>query len=220
LLHQHRSSTYDLNGNRTSDVSYGNKVATTGGNPVITGYDEAGNAIYGTEPTGYVKTTGWTTAAYHYDALNRLTSVERDGTQVDSRQDDAAGRVVKSGPGAGLPTAYTTALNAGIAADQQIGMEIRVNRYDAGGKMIHQKVLSSDGTAKSDTDYTSFDAAGNVLGYNVSNHEGKSADGHVMPRSRLQHLLYLGRKIQPKLLPIFLDMLMESSSCCHTSASL
>jgi hypothetical protein len=82
---------YDLNGNRKTDTYWGNKVAFDGGEivgydesgapiyGVITGYDEAGNAIYTASPASYTPTQGYTTEEYGYDALNRMTSVVKDG---------------------------------------------------------------------------------------------------------------------------------------------
>ena len=63
--------------------------------------------------------------------------------------------------GAGtLPQAYVEQLNDGPVGN---GSETRINRFDANGRLLHQRVMKSDGEAKYDVDYTSYDDAGNVL---------------------------------------------------------
>ena len=160
--------TYDLNGNRASDTFWGNRVASSGGAPVIIGYDESGAAIYGSTPVTFTTSQALVTEAYAYDNLGRLASVVRDGVQVDHREYDAAGHVLQTGPGGNLPQGYATALNAGVPAGSSIGMETRRNRFDANGRLLHQTVLASDNTLKNEIDYNSYDAAGNLLSYKLS----------------------------------------------------
>ncbi|WP_183004807.1 hypothetical protein, partial [Achromobacter sp. UMC71] len=66
--------TYDANGNRLSDT-YWDKVL----------YADGGTAA------------GFTTERYTYDAINRLTTLRRDGLLLDARYYDGADRVVLSG---------------------------------------------------------------------------------------------------------------------------
>ncbi|MBK6006911.1 LysM peptidoglycan-binding domain-containing protein [Ramlibacter ginsenosidimutans] len=178
---QGHSVSYDKNGNRTSDTSWGSKVVSTTG-PVITGYDEHGLAVYGIGATGFAATTGYSTEAYKYDALNRLWSVEKDGVQIDLRYYDGADRVMQSGPGGALPQQYANLINQGLTPDQMNGKEGRINRYDANGRLLHQRVLKSDNSAKLDISWDpneniqgyvadGYDAAGNVVGYTVTNHD-------------------------------------------------
>lgn len=179
---QGHTITYDRAGNRTSDTWWGNRVVVGSGLQYISTYDENMNAVYAFAPTAtYTATEGETTEAYAYDAANRLTTVKRDGVVVDLRLYDGAGRVVQSGPGT-LPAGHAAALNQGIATSQAIGTETRINRYNANGQLMHQKILSSDGQEKSDiswdpdesftvlgttTHADGYDAAGNAVGYVV-----------------------------------------------------
>lgn len=193
---QGHAITYDKNGNRTSDTYYGPMVAIVGGQQIIAGYNEDGSAIYYTTPVDYQQTTGYTREDYRYDNLNRLQSVVKDGTQIDVRYYDGADRVVQSGPAGALSQKYADIINAGVAPDQMNGKETRINRYDANGRLMHQRVLKSDNSAKVDiswdpnesyhvrSTYTEsgvqheywnangYDAAGNALGYIVQSHEG------------------------------------------------
>ncbi|WP_316681685.1 hypothetical protein [Ralstonia flaminis] len=100
---QGHAITYDKNGNRLTDTHWGNKVTTAGGQSIITGYTEAGEAIYSTTPTTFVRSDGYTTETYAYDNLDRLSSVVRDGAQIDQRSYDGAGRVTRTGS-CNLPT--------------------------------------------------------------------------------------------------------------------
>src|SRR5262249_25541638 len=117
---------------------------------------------------------------------NRLVSVVKDGTQIDLRRYDAADRVIQSGPGRLLPLKYAEIINQGLTPDQMNGKETRINRYDTNGRLMHQTVLKSDNTPKlniswdpneaaSDLGKTfyadGYDAAGNVRGYTIINHE-------------------------------------------------
>ncbi|MEJ8837144.1 LysM peptidoglycan-binding domain-containing protein [Ramlibacter sp. AN1133] len=179
--------TYDLNGNRTSDRYWGNMVIVSGGTQSITGYNEDGTAIYGTLATTYSATTGYTTEEYRYDNLNRMQGVVKDGTQIDVRYYDGADRVVQSGPAGALPLKYSEIINAGLAPDQMNGKETRINRYDANGRLLHQRVLKSDNTLKADVSWDAaeaysdgvttlrsdgYDAAGNVVSYVSKSYEG------------------------------------------------
>ncbi|WP_316682838.1 hypothetical protein, partial [Ralstonia flaminis] len=168
---QGHAITYDKNGNRLTDTHWGNRVTTAGGQSIITGYTEAGEAIYSTTPTTFVRSDGYTTETYAYDNLNRLSSVVRDGVQIDHRSYDGAGRVTRTGSG-NLPTGYAAKLNEGVPQDQTNGLEVRSNQYDANGRLLHQRTLKSDGALKADIHYNSYDAAGNVLQYAVTDYDG------------------------------------------------
>ncbi|MBI5269922.1 MAG: hypothetical protein HY856_09625 [Burkholderiales bacterium] len=94
--------TYDVNGNRTSDKFWGRKV--TSSQTTYTYYDEMSGEVTYTGPMVYTASYGYTMETYQYDAMDRLSLVDRDGTVVDQRWYDGAGRVVQSGP-VNLPTA-------------------------------------------------------------------------------------------------------------------
>lgn len=194
--------TYDVNGNRTSDTSYGTRVAVAGGEPAIVGYEEDGTAIYRTTPRTYSAQAGYTTEVYRYDQLDRLQSVVKDGEQIDLRLYDGAGRVVQSGPNGALHPRYAEIINQGLTPEQVNGKETRVNRYDANGRMLHQRVLKSDNTRKLDISWDSgegftvgssvahangYDAVGNVRGYIVQNHEAG-----IVNEFRISHDRYDG----------------------------
>lgn len=195
---QGHAITYDKNGNRTSDTYYGAKVAVVGGNDIIVGFNEDGSAIYQTTPIDYVQENGYTREDYRYDNLNRLQSVVKDGTQIDVRYYDGADRVIQSGPAGALPTKYAEIINAGLAPDEMNGKETRINRYDANGRLMHQRVLKSDNTAKADMSWdpnetyasgwnaNGYDAAGNVLGYIVQSHEGNYVNEYQTSLNRFE----------------------------------
>jgi YD repeat-containing protein len=191
--------TYDLNGNRLTDTYWGNKVVTTGGEQVFAGYNEDGTAIYISTSYNYTSTQGYSTEEYAYDNLNRLRSVVKDQTQIDLRLYDAADRVVRSGSPGNLPPKYAEIINAGLAPDQMNGKEMRVNRYDGNGRLMHQRTFKSDwGTSssplKSDISWDAnetlvdgatskaadgYDAAGNARSYVVKSHEGGGVSEYV-----------------------------------------
>jgi len=165
--------TYDADGNRKTDTFVGNKVTSSGGDQVVVDYDEQGNPIYGTNPVTYSTSTGTVTETYTYDTVDRLRETYYDGVFVDNRLYDGAGRTVLEGPSAHLPTGYAAALNKGLAADQAIGLETRINKYDEHGNVLATYAMKSDGTAEYSIDYsnggsgttkTGYDAAGNLLG--------------------------------------------------------
>lgn len=191
---------YDKDGNRISDTYYGNAIFTTGGQSVVVGYNEDGSARYGTQPLAYQKTTGLVTETYGYDALNRLQSVVRNGVQIDLRFYDGADRVIESGPRADLPAQYATLMNDGVAPGDMNGSETHVNRYDADGRLLHESVRNSDGTAKVDISYDpnesyrhglnafwnadGYDAVGNLQGYIVENHVAGSITEYTTSLAR------------------------------------
>ena len=170
---QGHTVTYDKNGNRSSDTFYGNQVIDTHDTTVVIGYGDDGGAIY-TPDLGHIYSTksGATTELYAYDALDRLQSVVRDGVQVDLREYDGSSDVVATGPGANLPKGYAEALNANVPNDAVIGDAVRVNLYDALGRLQKQSVYKSDNRSASKYDITyAYDAAGNVQNYLLANHD-------------------------------------------------
>jgi len=182
--------TYDRNGNRSSDTYIGNSVRTSGGEAVIAYYQEDTDiAVYRTTPVTFTKVPDSVVVeTYLYDKLNRLTSVVRDGVQLDVRLYDGADRVIQSGPVTSLPSDYTRIINEDRSFTDALGLERRLSRYDANGRIQRQQVYRTDtGASKSDviwnpsetvtvngTTYApeGYDAAGNVLGYVVQNVEG------------------------------------------------
>lgn len=159
--------TYDANGNRASDTWIGYRVVRNGD---------------GT----FSREQGRTTETYRYDNLNRLEYVSRDGRDVDARHYDGADRVVHSGPPAALEAGYSAALNQGVVPREAIGLEMRTNRYDLNGRLMHQRVRNSEGVVTADISWdpgesipgmpeyvaNGYDAAGNALGYVVRSHVG------------------------------------------------
>jgi YD repeat-containing protein len=193
--------TYDRNGNRTSDTFWGNQVVRGGGVEVTSGYYPDGSPIVGTTPVTYTAVPAITREEYGYDALNRLERVVKDGVQIDLRLYDGADRVILSGPNGGLPVGYAQALNQGLAPGQMNGNEIRTNRYDSYGRLVHQEVRRSDGTQKLDISWDpgeafaagggvyyadGYDAAGNVLGYVVRNYENGGVNEYTMGVGRFE----------------------------------
>src|SRR5450830_292592 len=182
---QGHTITYDLDGNRASDTWLGTRITTIDGSTQIIGYDESGAAIYNTTPTTYTSFQGLTTELYRYDGLNRLRAIVRDGVEVDHRYYDGADRVVQTGPGSTLPVNYLSYVNALYgqtstgATISGNGTETRISRFDANGRMLYERVIKADGTAKYDVNYqagsdTGYDAAGNVLGYSLINYDGSN----------------------------------------------
>ncbi|MBA2964196.1 MULTISPECIES: LysM peptidoglycan-binding domain-containing protein [Ramlibacter] len=180
--------TFDRNGNRTSDTSWSaDRVAIAPGQQAITGYAADGAALYASTAVASTRGEGLSTEQYRYDALDRLQSVQRDGIQVDLRLFDGASRVVQSGPTATVPPALASLVADALAASPASSRDIRINRYDANGRMLHQKLLTAQGAARSDTSWDTaetvgpafsvqraegYDAAGNARGYAVANWEG------------------------------------------------
>ncbi|CAM3573341.1 hypothetical protein BOSP111201_13120 [Bordetella sputigena] len=133
--------TFDYNGNRISDTYWAKTLGANG------------------------STAGYTTERYQYDGMNRLVKTTRDGYTTDVRFYDSASRVVQSG--------IDTAVGGAFLAANGLDNTYQHNQYDAAGRLIDQHVmmLKSNGalTQKSNTTYTSYDNAGNVLQYVVEN---------------------------------------------------
>ncbi|NML48462.1 LysM peptidoglycan-binding domain-containing protein [Ramlibacter sp. G-1-2-2] len=180
---QGHSIAYDHDGNRISDLAWGNRIVQSGGQAVLVGFNSDDTAVYGTTPVTFSAGSGYSTEVYRYDALSRLTSVVKDGVQIDMRFYDGADRVIQSGPVVALPsTNYGDLINQGVAPGDMNGKERRLNRYDANGRLLQQAVYTPSGSTKvvihwgpgdavEGKDPDGYDRAGNVKGYVVQNYE-------------------------------------------------
>jgi YD repeat-containing protein len=119
---------------------------------------------------------GAVTQTYTYDAANRLKTVSHQTVDeqgqasgntylLDTRQYDAAGRLVQSGPAGGLDAGFVTALTGEEL--NASGLVTKKSFYDDNGRLVQQKVLKADGSRSYDVYYDSLDAEGNVLQYRV-----------------------------------------------------
>ncbi|RKP52534.1 LysM peptidoglycan-binding domain-containing protein [Trinickia fusca] len=140
------------------------------------GIDESGRPVYvspihSTTPITYSASTGATTEQYTYDAVGRISQIFRDGTLVDTRYYDGAGRMVQSGPAGSLSLSYTNLLGSNSNVP---GVRTTINRFDANGRLLHQRVLKANGAADHETNYDSYDNVGNLLQYRFSNQDGSS----------------------------------------------
>lgn len=136
--------TYDANGNRLSDT-YWDKVI----------YADGGTAA------------GFTTETYTYDAINRLTTLRRDGLLLDARYYDGADRVVLSGIDGSQGKAFFD--RSGLAGEQ------RRNVYDGAGRLYSARVLKMTAAGLSGgyaTTYSGYDQAGNVTQYRMDVYDG------------------------------------------------
>jgi YD repeat-containing protein len=159
---------YDLNGNRISDTYIGNRVKIVEfQQPHFNG--EGDQLFTTTQYTYDVQKGVEITEHYRYDALNRLQSVVRDNVQVDYRQYDGAGRVVRSGTPDGLPPGYVAEINKDRDLDDAIGLEKRVNQYDAYGRLKYQNTFNGNegNLRKQGVEYINVDKVGNVLEYKL-----------------------------------------------------
>jgi len=151
--------TYDKNGNRISDMSWGEQVVRQEN---VIGYDESGHAI--SNGVNYVNHAGRITEYYTYDRMNRLSTVStgafdqgwnalsiRESILLDTRKYDGASRVVESGPAGHLSNAYIQALTNGRSDAN--GAITRVSRYDADGRLISLHTTKPDGSFSSDQVY-------------------------------------------------------------------
>jgi YD repeat-containing protein len=160
--------TYDLNGNRISDTYIGNRVKIIEFEQPH--YDSDGQQQFTTTQYSYDVQKGVEiTESYRYDALNRLQSVVRDNVQVDHRQYDGAGRVVRSGTPDKLPPGYVEEINKDRDLQDAIGLEKRINRYDAYGRLKHQNIFNGNegNLIQQRVEYTNVDKVGNVLQYKL-----------------------------------------------------
>ena len=74
---------------------------------------------------------------------------------------------MQSGP-SNLPTGYSAQLNEGVAPEQQIGLQMRRQTYDANGRVTMQRSLRSDGTLEYDIAYSGVDRNSLALGYDAA----------------------------------------------------
>jgi hypothetical protein len=79
--------------------------------------------------------------------------------------------VVVQGP-QGLSKSYSDAINTGVASGDAVGKEYRINRYDSNGRLMRQQAFETDEHRQqqmtSDTKYTAYDKAGNVVSYTMT----------------------------------------------------
>jgi hypothetical protein len=150
---------YDRSGNRLTDKFIGKKVVIEGGQYTTKDMLE-------------------TTENYTYDDAGRLSTVKRDGLEIDYRRYDAVGRVAQSG----LRNASTSAVD-GVLKALGINSAGHIYSYDAGGHISRQRDLSIQLTKSQDiffvedrpeleggNRYGGYDAMDNLLGYTVSRH--------------------------------------------------
>lgn len=169
--------TYDKNGNRTSDTSYREKVVVRSGEQgTITAYDPLGRAMY-SNTTYANQGAGLSTEVYRYDSMNQLRAILRDDVLVDYRTYDYAGRLTESRPYLAVPDRYVSA--QGGANGIVKGLEGRANSYDSNGRLRKQWIIATSGFVEYRIDYDlegSYDAAGNLKKYQLTNYEG---DGYT-----------------------------------------
>lgn len=170
---QGHRETYDKNGNRISDTSYGEALVAQ----IVNGN------------TTYVRHTGLITHYYQYDALNRLvaTSVASydsawnalpaaQATVVDQRFYDGDGHVVQSGAGPLMPAGYRSALALAANADLASDYTTSQKRYDANGRLLAEHMVELNGSLRYDTTYSSYDQEGNPLAYSTLDAAGMRSD--------------------------------------------
>jgi YD repeat-containing protein len=163
--------TYDKNGNRTSDTFWGQRVVEK--DILRHGVEDDANHT----PFTWIETTYQLVSTrlkefYDYDKLNRLVAVktggleddgnafdEASGMVLDVRKYDAASRVVRVGPDAGLPTGYLAALGSSYNSDGN-GARGRVSTYDEDGRLSKQYVTKPDGTLESFTEFKRWGVTG------------------------------------------------------------
>lgn len=170
----HISIDYDKAGNRThmqthaydgdtgGDSNRWNAYDAMNRQVVVDGVDAAGNLGTQGHRVAYDKngnrisdTSSSATEVYSYDALNRLSTVTKNGAVTDQRFYDGADRAVQQGTAA--------------------GGETHINRFDANGRMLYQRALNASNNAKYNISYESrYDAAGNLTGYTLQNFEGQA----------------------------------------------
>ena len=158
---------YDKNGNRISDTYIGHKVTI---NEIeVPVFSNDGLQEFTSGYSFDVKKNVEITETYRYDALNRLQSVVRDNVQVDYRQYDGAGRVVRSGTPEGLPPGYVSEINKDRALSDAIGLEKRISRYDDHGRLSYQNIFdgNAENQIKQGIEYVQVDKVGNVEQYRL-----------------------------------------------------
>ena len=174
---QGHRETYDKNGNRISDTSWGLALVAQ----IVNG------------STTYVRHTGLITHYYQYDAANRLVSTSvaaydsawnalpvAQAVVVDQRFYDGDGQLVQSGAGPAMPAAYRNAL--ALAANASLASQYATSqkRYDANGRLLSEHVTELNGTLRYDTTYGSYDLEGNPLAYSTLDATGARTDNTIV----------------------------------------
>jgi YD repeat-containing protein len=156
--------TYDKDGNRISDTSWGEQIVA----------QRASNGSI-----SYVDHTGMITTYYGYDHAGRLSTVSigafdslwnalpaANAVVVGQYYYDGAGNTVQEGAGDQMPAAYRAAVEANTKLASTLSTTMR--RYDANGRLLIERVTELNGALRSQSDYTSagsYDAEGNLLYY-------------------------------------------------------
>jgi YD repeat-containing protein len=158
---------YDKNGNRISDTYLGRRVLAD--QRIQELFDDEGRQQFANIIEFAVVDGVEVAETYRYDALNRLQSVQRDGVQLDYRQYDGAGRVVRSGTPEGLPPGYTALVNEDRPLKDALGLDKRIHLYDAYGRLKYQNIFDGNqaNQIKQGVEYLAHDAVGNVLEYRL-----------------------------------------------------
>lgn len=174
---QGRAIEYYRNGTRKSETSWGKRTLPASDRPPILYFNDGsdGTAVHDHTLTFYQAAPGLTKDVYRYDNANRLQSIVRDGVQVNHRRYDGAGRLLFSGF-AQLPSAYLQVYRTDLTADEQDGLEPVYNRYDANGRLMHQSVMNSNGTGRTES---SWDTAENIGGNSQYIADGYDAVGNA-----------------------------------------
>ncbi len=170
---QHQEGWYGYDAmNRQVLVNAATPAGELGANGHRVSYDRAGNRTGDT----WQAQGRHTTAAYEYDAMNRLVRTLRDGQYVEQRRYDAGSRLVYQAamveaavPGRDIMDVFETvfagsakdrieALNEGVPQVDQLPDNQRTYRYDANGRLLWQRVNDIGGNPDYLVDYSGSDS--------------------------------------------------------------
>ena len=175
---------YDLNGNRISDTTWGTQV--TPNYNVTATTDESGNTTYTTALGGYATRTGISTQWYSYDAMNRLSTVAagayaevQTGTQQVQTGTDESGQPIY--------TAQPVFVQQALGHDKAIVLDTRL--YDGASRVVQSgpagslppdyvKALvgSNSNLSGATTTISRYDSDGHLLSQHVTNEA--NSQGH------------------------------------------